>query len=400
MEILAPHPKRHREAMIDLWCKIFGFGDNARYFNGRAFCEEGYLDGSHYDWNASRIGMVDGQIVAHYGVWGYDMRVGTATIRCGGIGAVCTHPDHRKRGYLLRVANASIDAMRDEGYDVSLLFGINDFYDRVGYVRAFSYRQHAIETEDLPTAEPVRPSRKFKLVRREDTDRLYNRTFAGQTGTAVRPTFRRAGDIRGEGYSWRDDRDRLAGYVYVEDDRRGDRLKCYEAVGDPEQLLRVLGRLARRRSFSSVALMNQPRATKLIQRVEAERCEITTRLNVNGGPMARSINLASTLTKVADVLHTRLRGSSLSKWRGTLLVDDGDEKVSLRIGARGVTAGEPVKTPHVLKTKGHAVQLVWGTDDPATLMQDAGMKATGDAAALAAALFPAQDPMLLTFDHF
>ena len=100
------------------------------------------------------------------------------------------------------------------------------------------------------------------------------------------------------------------------------------------------------------------------------------------------------------MLHARLRGSSLSKWRGSLLINDGDEEVLLRSGASGITVGEPVKTPHVLKTKGHAVQLVWGTDDPATLMQDAGMKAAGDAAALAAAIFPAQDPMLLTFDHF
>ena len=40
------------------------------------------------------------------------------------------------------MANASIDAMRDGGYDVSLLFGIDNFSDRLGYVRAYPNEQH------------------------------------------------------------------------------------------------------------------------------------------------------------------------------------------------------------------------------------------------------------------
>lgn len=401
LQILAPDPKLHREALIDLWCKIFGFGDTAHYFTGRAICEAGYLDGSHYDWDASRIGVIDGQIVAHYGIWGYDMRVGSAAVRCGGIGAVCTHPEFRKRGYLLRVANASIDAMRDDGYDVSLLFGIDDFYDRLGYVRAFPYEQHYVAVGDLPTEKPGVSLRKFKVVRREDTDRLYNQAFAGITGTAVRPTFRREGDLRkAEGFRWLDGRGQTKGYVYVQLDAENRRLKCFEAVGDPSTCLRVLGQLARKHRFVELELLNQPIRTPLMQAVRRGRCEVATKRNPNGGPMARSLNLSTTLAKIADVLHGRLRDSAMSKWRGSVLIDDGREKVLLRIGARGVTVGEPGKTAHVIKTKGHAVQLIWGTEAPDALMHDAAMKASGDAAALVAAMFPAQDPMLLTFDHF
>lgn len=401
INIIAPIRREHREALIDLWAKIFGFGGTQNYFTGRAICEAGYLDGSHYDWDASRIGVIDGQIVAHYGVWGYDMRVGSAAVRCGGIGAVCTHPNFRKRGYLLRVANASIDAMREGGYDMSLLFGINGFYDRLGYRRAFAYEEHLVPASDLPTEKPGVAIRKFKAVRREDTDRLSNRVFEGLTGTAVRPTFRKSnGMMKAEGYRWVDGRGRLAGYVYVKHDEANRRLKCYEAVGETTRVLRVLGQLTRKHNATELELINQPIRTPLMQAVRRGRCVVTTRLNPNGGPMARSINLQTTLTKIADELHQRLGDSTMSQWRGSLLIDDGEEKALLRIGARGVTVGEPGKTLHVIKTKGHAVQLIWGTDEPGVVMRDAGMKATGDAAAVVAALFPGQDPGLLPFDHF
>ena len=310
---------------------------------------------------------------------------------------MCTHPDFRKRGYLVRTANASIDAMRERGYDLTLLFGIDDFYDRVGYVRAFSYRQHYIRVSDLPREKPARPLRKFKLVRRADTDALYNRAFAGHTGTAVRPTFMRAGDVRGEGYGWRDGRGRLAGYVYVQANDRKRRLTCYEAVGDVTQALRSLGALARKHHCTEVEVMNQPRDTPLMREIERGRCEVVTRLNPNGGPMARTLNLSTTLEKIADELHQRKQASPLRGRTGTLVIDDGKEKAALRFTSRGVSVDEPTKTAPTIKTRGHVVQLVLGTDTPEKLVADAKMKTTGDAAEWVAALFPAQDPMLLTF---
>lgn len=387
--------------MIDLWSKIFGFGASPDYFRVRAICEAGYLDGSHYDWDASRLGVIDRQIVAHFGVWGYDMRVGSATVRCGGIGAVCTHPGFRKRGILMRVAQAVMLGMHRCGYDVSLLYGINDFYDRLGYRRAFSHQHYTLRTADLPTEKPAATTRRFKVVRRDDTDELYNRAFAGFTGTAVRPTFRKTGDLRESvGFRWADARGKLAGYVYVEHQAKRQRLRCYEAVGDTTQTLRVLGALARKHGCDAVELVNQPAGTPLMQAVRRMRHEAWSSHNPNGGPMARTVNLRTTLTHIADELHARLRGSTLNRWRGNLLIDDGNEQALLHIGARGVVVGDAEQSPHVIKTKGHAVQLVWGTDTPETLMDQAGMKAVGDAAAVVSAMFPAQQPTLLPFDQF
>lgn len=406
LEIIAPAAAEHRDALIDLSAKIFNFGGVGGYFDIKRHIEEGYWPGSHYDAEVSRIAVVEGQVVAHYGVWGYPMRVGSAALRCGGIGAVFTHPNHRKKGYLMKTAQASIDAMRTGGYDLTLLFGINNFYDRLGYVRAFSDETVTIEVAALPTEKPASAARKFKPVRRADTDALANRTFAGLTGTAVRPTFTRAGMIRGEGYRWLGPRGRLAGYVYVEHDPAERRLRCYEATGDPEQALRVLGRLARRFDADAVALVNQPRRSAVMRAVWQRRIEVVTPRNPNGGPMARLLNLSGALGPLVGELRARLRASAMSRWTGTLVIDDGaGRRAALRITRRGVAVVEAAggavgRSPHTVRCRGHAVQLVLGTEAGEALLRETAMTASGDAAGLVAALFPAQEPALLPFDRF
>lgn len=396
--ITAPDPRTHREAMIDLWAKTFGFGGLNNYFLARDFIKAGYLDGSHYDWDVSRIGVVDEALATHFGVWGYDMRVGRATIRCGGIGAVATHVDHRGRGHLKRTANASIDAMRDGGYDVSLLFGIDNFYNRFGYYPAILYENHVVPVGELPSDKPDRPVRKFKLVRREDTDRLYNQAFEGFTGTAVRPTFTRGGNTQSEAYRWDDEAGELAGYVYAI--ARDHKLHCHEGVGEPRQVLRTLGMLARKNHCNELVFYNQPRRSPLMRIIRAGRCEVVTKLNDDGGPMAKMLNLASTMQKVSGELHGRLKASAMSGWTGKLTIDDGDQAVSLDVTRRGIAVGKKARSSHTLRTDGRSVQLVFGFDSPTAMAESGVIRCSGEALALACALFPAQDPALLPFDHF
>jgi predicted acetyltransferase len=132
LELFAPDPRLHGEELIDLIAKSFG-----SYFRMRDNCRKGYVLDSHYDWQASRIGLIDGRIVTHYGVWGYDMRIGAACVRVGGIGGVATHAGFRKRGLMAKTVAATIEAMSQVGYDMTVLFGIPDLYHRFGYVRAW-----------------------------------------------------------------------------------------------------------------------------------------------------------------------------------------------------------------------------------------------------------------------
>ena len=85
-----------------------------------SFCDN-YIGNSHYDWNVSRLVLDCERLVHHWGVWGHPMRLASTQLKVAGIGAVVTHPEYRKQGWMVRAAQASFDAMASGGYDLSIL---------------------------------------------------------------------------------------------------------------------------------------------------------------------------------------------------------------------------------------------------------------------------------------
>ena len=72
--VVPPDPRKHREEMFDLVSKTFSQGG---YFDFMRYCRKGYIDHSNYSYAASRIGLMDGRIVTHWGVWDHRMRIGS-----------------------------------------------------------------------------------------------------------------------------------------------------------------------------------------------------------------------------------------------------------------------------------------------------------------------------------
>jgi len=406
--ILAPDRLLHGEAVCDLAGKAFSTGQG--YYAMHDFCRRGgYILGSHYDWSASRVGLVDGRLVAHFGVWDWRMRIGSARVRVGGIGAVATDAECRKRGYMARTAQAAVEAMRDLGYDLSLLFGIHNFYHRFGYVRAWSRATYTVRREDLPAGRPPGRVRRFLPVEREDISRIYNRENATRTGTAVRPTYLRCMYPKPmEGYLWADARGRTAGYVVLAREGPG-RMECVEAGGDTGEVLRALASLAGRWGCPEVQFRTFSDAHPLMRRLRQGDCRVEVQHVTSGGAMVAVIRLASTLGKMAGELGRRLRASPLAAWRGRLRVDDGREAATLAIDRSRVRVvaeaasrrrGGAGRAAHVLRGGDHVAQLLIGTDAPDAVLDDAGMTARGEARALARVLFPNQDPQLNLRDRF
>lgn len=129
LQISAPDPGTDGPKLIDLLCKTFAV--SAGYWQGERICRDGLLLNSNYDWNASRVGKLGSEIVSHFGIWKLQVRVGRARIRTAGIGSVATDGHYRKRGFLRQTANATLEALRDSDYEVSVLFGIPNFYEAV-----------------------------------------------------------------------------------------------------------------------------------------------------------------------------------------------------------------------------------------------------------------------------
>ena len=398
LEIVTPDRREHCEEIIDLMAKAFPW---PTFYAMRDSCRRGYLVNAHYDWTASRVGLMDGKVVTHWGVWDYRMRIGSARVRTGGIGGVATDGDYRKRGLMAATTEAGLQAMRECGYDMTILFGIPDFYHRFGYVRAWGEISWIVKVADLPSEPPAAAMRRFATRRdRDDIGEIYNRRNAGFTGTAVRPTFRFR-DERTEGRLWADRRGKTVGYVIFR--HRDDRITCRECGGDVEQILRVLGKLGRRRYCKEVRFTGLPFDHPLARRLRRGDCRTETRYTKSGSAMIRTIDLRSTLKNITGELSRRLRGSHLRGWRGELLIADPRDKVILTIGRSKVSVGavrRGGRARHAMRGGAEIAQLLIGTHPPDEVVEANRTRLTGDARALIPVLFPDQHPVLGSRDRF
>ena len=391
---IVPSGKKYREGLYDLASKVFSIRGN--YFGTQQWCRDGYIGYSHYDSEASRIGIVDGQVVSHFGVWDYQMRVGGAQLRVGGIGLVATHGEMRKMGLMSRTASATITAMRDAGYDMSVLFGIENFYHKFGYTRAWIECSYITGVNDLP----LQKLRLSSFIPRHTAElaQLSNESNAGLTGTAIRPTFSRCGmDKIPTAWRWRDATGKTAGYIMVQ--QHGQQMSLVDFAGDPLTVLAALRQCAAEVSCNEVCFPSLHHHSPLARILRRGNCRIEQNMRRNGGAMARVLNLASTLSKMAGELSARLTVSSMRDWDGILQLHGADEQVSLLISDGQVTITEVVDTSHSIIAGDTIVQLLLGTDEPGEIIS-AGVETHGDAAELAGALFPAQHPMLGPWDRF
>ena len=81
--LVAPDPNTHADALYK-----FAFGD---YRPSR-------IRDSHYDWAASRIGLIDGEVATHVAIYDVGMRIGSAVVKTAGVNLVATREDPRGVG--------------------------------------------------------------------------------------------------------------------------------------------------------------------------------------------------------------------------------------------------------------------------------------------------------------
>jgi hypothetical protein len=331
------------------------------------------------------------------------MRIGGALLRTGGIGSVATHGDYRKRGLMTEVGRASIEAMRQLGYDFSILFGIPNYYARFGYTRAWSDSDHNVSLADLPGQKPAQAMRKMDMGDVPRFHGLYNRHFAGVTGTAVRPTYRHLEPRKNSlAFWWGKSWGRCAGYMVVIDN--GSRLDVLEAVGKSEQILRGSAQVARELDCDQVRFLGLPYETELSRRLRQGNCTMETRHRRCGGAMVRTINLGQALVKMSGELCSRLRGSLLQGWRGELLIADKTQRMILSMGGGKVKVSVwshgAGRVAHAVEGGDEIAQLLMGSSEGCEIARTHGMGLRGQAAALVSVLFPNRHPLLAPLDRF
>ncbi|MCG2786628.1 MAG: GNAT family N-acetyltransferase [Anaerolineae bacterium] len=388
-----PNQPAHLRLMGQLAADAFSGG---QYVD--AYCDN-YIGNSHYDWDVSRLVFDGGKLIHHWGVWGYQMRLETVQLKVGGIGAVVTHPDYRKQNIMHRAAQASFDAMKEDGYDLSILRGRH--YVKMGYARAWNYVTYRFKLEDFPVTEPAPAYQPLGLEHVPEMDALYNRAHADFTGTAIRPTFYNKHPEDLCVHAWRDAAGNLAGYVHAAPaEEEPKTLLCLEAAGDPRQCLAVLAELFERDGYEKIACFTLPHLHPLLQHLRKGNCIAENRYFDNSGWRVRIINLHATLTKLAPLFEKRLENSQFASWTGSLRLDAGEQSATIQLADGNVAVSDETPTPHVLRGGAEIARFLIGSDEPDEIIRKAEMECSGLAQPLARALFPNLYPMLSHWDEY
>ena len=280
LRVISPDPITNAHEVIELAAKTFG-----GYYDFRRTLRDWYLLNSHYDWKASAVGFLGEDLVTHYGVWDYKMRIGKSVVRCGGIGCVATDGEHRKKGLMAQTVPHSLKSMRERGYDFSILFGIWDFYHQFGYTRAWNETSWHMGLDRLPKDLPTLKYKPLPPTPGDTINKLHNRYNATVTGAAVRPTFHKSFCFfkgKTEGFMWKSGRD--AGYVLVQ--VNGAKLSCFEAAGKPDDILSVLQSIAQAKHLRDLSFETLPYNTSWVARATV------TVVDERGAPVANAIVLA------------------------------------------------------------------------------------------------------------
>jgi GNAT superfamily N-acetyltransferase len=128
-----------------------------------------------------------GQLICGCVVYARQLHIGHGLVPTACIGAVMTHPDYRGRGLAARLMRDVIEYATARGDGLLLLDGINDFYDRFGFVSVHNWTQFTFQLDEV-LAGP-RPERSLRPATVEDALALqarYRRHFEGYTGSFAR----------------------------------------------------------------------------------------------------------------------------------------------------------------------------------------------------------------------
>jgi predicted acetyltransferase len=333
-----------------------------------------------------------------------------------GIGGVYTEGEHRMKGYMRYLFEDTVRYMTEQGYDVSLLFGIPDFYNKFGYATSLAKHQVKVATRDAEDAESAASrfadykQRQIEPADMPEVLALYNAENAIRTGTISRDPeefteFRKGSSWRSgtESCLWEDASGALAGYAVWDKDRRA--VKIVEVGADDDALFPVM--LA---AFARQAVEKRCEAVELYLPPDHAFAEYVQRWGAvweiehprYSDGMMRILNLPELFEKLVPELSRRLvmarsmsdtASVSLKTDLGavTLFANEGEVRVD-----RGTSSAATLALPQ------HALmQLIVGYRSLRDVLNMPGVTLTeGDAVPFLNALFPKGVPYVWLPDYF
>ena len=274
----------------------------------------------------------DEEMVSQLGLREYQMRFGSAHLKLGGIDGVGTREEYRNKGYSRHVMEHTIAFMNENEYDVSMLFGIPNFYHKFGYATVIPETYVEFDTKDVPAAVSTYQVRRFQTEDAPKVVELYSANNAERTGTPLRTeigwkAFTKRGGIVPDPYVVLNEADEVIGYFVCDgDNTKKDMIERNCTLFDIGFQDRTI--------FETIVHF----LTHGVEYTSAERircavpadhpfaifcrrygCRTNTYTPKNHMGMMRIINQSSTLEKITGELGKRLqRDADLSQWRGKI----------------------------------------------------------------------------------
>jgi len=251
-------------------------------------------------------------------LWAIDlrMRVGRSQVPTCGIGGVRTPEKFRNQGnarLLLEFTNAW---MREQGYGMALLFGIENFYHKFGYVAVIPEIEISIPKASLASC---RKRHKVRLMRPSDRiacHKLFDRLNSEKSGTLSRQYTadrKYPKGQRGKGpFVALDSKERIIGFMLLMAKEKS--LEVHGLQGKDlsvvESLVRVLAPIARTFDQEAVPFFF-PSDHLLLQMLPRLGGHLKKGWRKNGGGMVRILDLERTMRAALPTLSQRLKTAGL-----------------------------------------------------------------------------------------
>ncbi|MGE5596610.1 MAG: enhanced intracellular survival protein Eis [Hyphomicrobiales bacterium] len=140
-------PCRDREELAD-YGKIVSYV----FASNEGMDEE--LESTQPEWTT--CGFVDGKMVATMGTFPFTVRFNGVPVHMGGVTAVGTLPQHRRKGLLRRIMTQGLATMRDRGQNIAILWAsMGAIYQRFGYGLASTEVMYRFDPRDARFQEEL-----------------------------------------------------------------------------------------------------------------------------------------------------------------------------------------------------------------------------------------------------
>ncbi len=358
------------------------------------------------DGAVSRLGWWGDRVVGNVTVLRVPVRLGAAVLETAGIAGVCADPRARNRGIASALMRDALAASKDAGLCFSLLFGINNFYHRFGFVPAWAEHSMTVKAAELAGV----PRWRARKAAGDDLPRMleqYGRLYGPVDGSCVRHprVFQRRkkavtmilrGPNRGD---W-------AYAIFWMGKSEGDpRPHLLEAAGTgadwPDAVLHEAARYTGRTDHDEMVVA-LPAFHPICRRLTFRSAVAKLNYVRNGAAMGAVLDFAGLARAMAPEWCRRIAQAGLAvPLRGLNVRFRGEYYRWWPDRGDGRTERQPhLPRPLDVEFNDGLARLVMGYGEPDEVLRNYGMRATEAALPLVRAMFPARQNAFSALDHF